>query len=70
MLRNTNNTGDRIIKPVLMYCSLSPQDVQGKKKCHLPVFQQSSKNVWVGKQLMQDWFNSPFVHEIHGPPCL
>jgi len=59
MLRNTNNTGDLMIKPMLMYC---PQAVQGKNKCHLPVFRWSSKNVWVRKQLMQDWFNSPFVH--------
>jgi hypothetical protein len=46
------------------YCSLSSQDVQGKKKCHLPVFWRSGRNVWVRKQLLRDCFNSGFVHEV------
>ena len=55
-----------MINPMLIYtyCSLSPQDVQKKSKCCLPVFWRSSKNVWVMKQLLLEWFNSCFVDEV------
>jgi hypothetical protein len=53
-----------MIKPVLIYCFLSPQALNGKSTGSFPKSGRYNKIVQVVKELLVDWFNNFFVREV------
>lgn len=51
-------------KPVLIYCFLSPQALNGKNMGILPKSGRCKKIIRVVKELLLDWFNNFFVREV------
>ncbi|XP_030435481.1 tigger transposable element-derived protein 1-like [Gopherus evgoodei] len=64
LLLGANAAGDFKCKPLLVYRSENPRAFQGYSKAFLPVVWKSHPNVWVNKNIFEDWFNYHFVPSV------
>ncbi|XP_065436021.1 tigger transposable element-derived protein 1-like isoform X2 [Chrysemys picta bellii] len=64
LLLGANAAGDFKLKPLLVYHSENPKAFHGYSTAFLPVIWKSHPNVWVNKNIFEDWFNYHFVPSV------
>uniref|UniRef100_UPI00358FC47C tigger transposable element-derived protein 1-like n=1 Tax=Myxine glutinosa TaxID=7769 RepID=UPI00358FC47C len=71
LLLCTNTKGYLMLKPMMLYRSLNPRALKGKKKQTLPMFWRANRKAWVMAAIFLDWFHNGFVPQVERfKPCI